>query len=84
METETAFDAALWKKIAEQGWCGIIFPEEYDGLGLGMVELAVAMEEMGRVLVPGPVSRGTARSGNPRGGREPGAKDQISRPSLPR
>ncbi len=48
METDTAFDAALWKKIAGQGWCGIIFPEEYDGLGLGMVELAAAMEEMGR------------------------------------
>jgi alkylation response protein AidB-like acyl-CoA dehydrogenase len=69
METETAFDPALWKKIAEQGWCGIIFPEEYDGLGLGMV----AMEEMGRVLV-GPVSLGTARRGGPRCSREPGAK----------
>jgi alkylation response protein AidB-like acyl-CoA dehydrogenase len=58
METETAFDAALWKKIADQGWCGIIFPEEYDGLGLGMVELAAAMEEMGRALVPGPFLAG--------------------------
>ena len=26
METETAFDAALWRKIAEQGWTSIIFP----------------------------------------------------------
>ena len=54
METDTAFDAALWKKIADQGWCGIIFPEEYDGLGLGMVELTAAMEEDGCALVPGP------------------------------
>jgi alkylation response protein AidB-like acyl-CoA dehydrogenase len=58
METETAYDAVLWKKIADQGWCGILFPEEYDGLGLGMVELAAAMEEMGRALVPGPFLAG--------------------------
>jgi alkylation response protein AidB-like acyl-CoA dehydrogenase len=32
----------------------LIFPEELGGLGLGMVELAVAFEEMGRALVPGP------------------------------
>ncbi len=54
METETAFDAALWGKFAEQGWTGIIFPEKYDGFGLGMVEMAAAMEEMGRALIPGP------------------------------
>jgi len=54
METETAFDNALWSKFAEQGWTGIIFPEKYDGFGLGMVEMAAALEEMGRALVPGP------------------------------
>ena len=54
METETAFDAALWRKMAEQGWTGIIFPEEYGGFGMGMVEMAAALEEMGRALLPGP------------------------------
>jgi alkylation response protein AidB-like acyl-CoA dehydrogenase len=54
METETAFDNALWSKFAEQGWTGIIFPEEYGGFGLGMVEMAAALEEMGRALVPDP------------------------------
>jgi len=44
----------LWKHLAEQGWTGLIFPEEIGGLGLGMVEMAVAFEEMGRALVPGP------------------------------
>ena len=56
METETAFDAALWRKIAEQGWTGIIFPEEYGGFGMGMVEMAATLEEMGRALLPGPFS----------------------------
>ncbi len=54
MEAPGACDAALWKKIAEQGWTGVLFPEEFDGLGLGMVEMAVLMEEMGRALAPVP------------------------------
>src|SRR6202171_2346280 len=54
METDTAYDAALWKKMAGQGWTGIIFPEEYGGLGLGKVELALLMEEAGYALLPGP------------------------------
>ena len=54
METDTAYDAALWQNMAHQGWTGIIFDEEYGGLGLGLVEMAVALEEMGRALLPGP------------------------------
>ena len=54
METDTALDTALWQKMAHQGWTGIIFGEEYGGLGLGLVEMAVALEEMGRALLPGP------------------------------
>src|SRR5579871_3378675 len=54
METDDAFDTALWGKIAEQGWTGIIFPEEFGGFGMGMMEMAAALEEMGRALLPGP------------------------------
>ncbi len=54
METDTAYDAPLWQKMAQQGWTGILFAEEYGGLGLGLVEMAVALEEMGRALLPGP------------------------------
>ena len=36
METETAFDSALWTKMAEQGWTGIIFPEEHGGFGMDL------------------------------------------------
>ena len=54
METDTAYDPALWRKMAEQGWTGMIFPERFGGLGLGLVEMAVAFEEMGKALVPGP------------------------------
>jgi alkylation response protein AidB-like acyl-CoA dehydrogenase len=54
METDTAYDAGLWRKMAEQGFTGIIFPEEHGGMGLGKVELVLLMEEAGRALLPGP------------------------------
>jgi len=54
METDTAFDAAFWSKLTHQGYTGIIFPEEYGGVGLGKVELMLLMEEAGRGLLPGP------------------------------
>jgi alkylation response protein AidB-like acyl-CoA dehydrogenase len=54
METETAHDEKLWRKMAEQGFLGVVFPEDAGGLGLGYVELAALAEEMGRALVPGP------------------------------
>ena len=54
MEIDGAYDDELWRKIAEHGWTGILFDEEYGGMGLGLVEMAVAAEEMGRALLPGP------------------------------
>ena len=44
----------IWQKLAEQGWLGLIFPEEYGGVGFGFVEMSVLLEEMGRALLPGP------------------------------
>jgi alkylation response protein AidB-like acyl-CoA dehydrogenase len=44
----------IWRNLVDQGWTGLIFSEDIGGLGLGMVEMAVAFEEMGRALVPGP------------------------------
>jgi alkylation response protein AidB-like acyl-CoA dehydrogenase len=54
METETAFDAKLWAKLANQGYTGIIFPEEFGGVSLGIVELILLMEEAGHALLTGP------------------------------
>lgn len=55
MESDTAYDAALWQKLAEQGFTGIIVPEEHGGMGLGIVELILLMEEAGYALLPGPL-----------------------------
>jgi len=44
----------FWAKLAELGWLGLIYPEAEGGSGLGLVDLAVVLEEMGRVVMPGP------------------------------
>ena len=54
MDTPEGMTPELWAKLAEQGWLGLIFPEAYDGMGLGFVDLTVLMEEMGRAVMPGP------------------------------
>ncbi len=48
------YDDAVWSAMAEQGWLAIELPEDEGGLGLGMVELAVLCEEIGRRLVAAP------------------------------
>ena len=50
----TGFSKPMWKEMAGLGWLGLTFPEENDGLGLGMLELAAVLEEMGRAVFPGP------------------------------
>lgn len=54
LDSDASFDRELWQKIAEMGWLGTIIPEEYDGLGLSYLELAVIAEEIGRALAPVP------------------------------
>ena len=48
------YDNAVWSAMAEQGWLAIELPEDEGGLGMGMVELAVLCEEIGRRLVAAP------------------------------
>ena len=54
MATDTALHPELWSEVADQGWLGIHLDEACGGLGLGMVDLAVVAEEMGRACFPGP------------------------------
>ncbi len=53
-EDARGYTPDMWQKIAEQGWLGLIFPEEYGGVGLTYLDLSVLLEEMGRALLPGP------------------------------
>ena len=54
MATPDAITPEFWSQIAEQGWLGINFAEEDGGAGLGLIDLVVLMEEMGRAVMPGP------------------------------
>jgi alkylation response protein AidB-like acyl-CoA dehydrogenase len=54
MATEDAVTGEFWTKLAEQGWLGITYAEEDGGSGLGLVDLVVLMEEIGRAVMPGP------------------------------
>ena len=54
MAEPAAVTDEFWQKLAEQGWLGIVYSEADDGSGLGLVDLVVLMEEMGRRVMPGP------------------------------
>jgi alkylation response protein AidB-like acyl-CoA dehydrogenase len=44
---------ALWVTMVDLGWPALTIAEEHGGIGLGMLELAILAEEMGRVIAPG-------------------------------
>ena len=54
MDDEKGYSPELWKKMADLGWQGLAFPEQFGGVGSSFLDLVVLLEEMGRALVPGP------------------------------
>jgi alkylation response protein AidB-like acyl-CoA dehydrogenase len=55
MASETGFDSALWHTVCrDMVWQATHLPEAVGGMGLGFVELAAIMEQMGRFLFCGP------------------------------
>jgi alkylation response protein AidB-like acyl-CoA dehydrogenase len=54
MATEAAVTDPFWQQLAENGWLGITYPEADGGAGLGLTDLVVLMEEIGRAVMPGP------------------------------
>lgn len=49
------YSPKIWQKMAQLGWQGILVPEEFGGMGMGMVEMACVLEECGKNLVPEPL-----------------------------
>ena len=54
MEDLSGYSEGLWRQLAETGLLGIAIDPDHGGQGLGMVELALVLEEMGRAAYPGP------------------------------
>ena len=52
-EDEKGNPPDLWKKMAQLGWLGLIFPEQYGGGGGSIIDLVALEEEMGRACLPG-------------------------------
>jgi alkylation response protein AidB-like acyl-CoA dehydrogenase len=48
-------DLDRWRELADTGVFALRLPEDDGGVGLGVTEAALAFEELGRALVPGPV-----------------------------
>jgi len=49
------FDRELWSKLAHANLLGAVVPEAHGGLGFGVEELCVLLEELGRALAPVPL-----------------------------
>lgn len=52
--TETGYDEALWKSIAQAGLLSLTLPDRLGGDGLGLGETAVVLVEVGRAAAPVP------------------------------
>ncbi|MGH7899334.1 MAG: acyl-CoA dehydrogenase family protein, partial [Candidatus Binatia bacterium] len=56
MESDASgFDRDLWRRAGELGWAGMILPERFGGAGRTFLDLAILLEECGRVLLPSPL-----------------------------
>ncbi len=53
-DAEAGPDPGLWKGLVELGIAGLLVPEERGGAGLGLLEAALAAEELGHGAVPAP------------------------------
>lgn len=53
-DSEDGRDSVLWQGLAELGAVGIMVPEEYGGLGMELIDLAIVAEVLGRCAAPGP------------------------------
>jgi alkylation response protein AidB-like acyl-CoA dehydrogenase len=53
-DSEAGWDPQSWRAFAELGWLGVTVAEEHGGAGLGWIEQALLLEELGYALYPGP------------------------------
>jgi 3-oxochol-4-en-24-oyl-CoA dehydrogenase len=49
-------DRTHWRELADLGWLSLAVPEAHGGAGLGMTELVVLLEELGKGLLPEPLA----------------------------
>lgn len=77
---ESGFDRKLFGEMAELGWTGVVYPEEFGGLDMGYFELGQIIEECGRALVAQPILASVIMGGGCilEGGNELQKKDILT------
>jgi alkylation response protein AidB-like acyl-CoA dehydrogenase len=51
---DTEISSAIWHKMAELGWLGMTFPEEYGGVAVNITDLGILYEQFGWAALPSP------------------------------
>ena len=65
MGTDEGFDRTVWTRMAEDlGLLGLMVPEDQGSTGLGVIELAIVLEEMGKSLLCAPYFSTVVLAGN--------------------
>lgn len=82
---DTTPGLALWRRLADQGVSALLVPEDEGGMGASPVELVIALEAIGRHVVPGPFVESaaylaTALAGSPRTGIAEGTVATVAVP----
>src|SRR5262245_48289357 len=54
MLDERGFDEALWRRMAELGWPGLLVAPEHGGSGGSLLDVVLLVEEMGYACLPSP------------------------------
>ncbi len=79
--TSAEYDRTVWKKMAELGWLGILVPEQYGGLGLGLTEMAIVAKGLARALMPEPLTAAAVLAAT---ALAAGDNETLKREQLPR
>lgn len=53
-EDDVGYDRGLWSQMAELGWLGLNLSEDVGGAGLGLLPMALLLEQMGEQQLAGP------------------------------
>ncbi len=53
-EDERGFTDEIWAKMTDIDWMRVRIPELYGGMDMDQMDLTMVLEEMGRVVLPGP------------------------------
>jgi acyl-CoA dehydrogenase len=55
IDSGAGWSEPLWRQLIELGFLGAAIPDEYGGLGMSALDLAVLVEEAGRAVAPVPL-----------------------------